>query len=254
MKQIYKSAFKFVLIVLPFALVAGISLANYEIGTGVITEEILSQVSKTTIISSITIQTVLYAAICGFIGYLLADKIGLLRSFAWSGSYFKKALAGGAICGILFFVLDYLIFAKLLVPVAEYYETSTFSIYYLLAKVLYGGMVEELMMRWFLMSLLIMILWKIFDRKADKESIPAWIMVVSNIVIAVLFALGHLPATIVMFGHLSFLIVTRCILLNGSFGLVFGRLYRKYGIQYAMVAHAVTHIVCDVLFFIFCRL
>ncbi len=254
MKQICKNAFKFVLIVLPFALVAGISIANYEIGTGGITEEILSQVSKTMVIASVTFQTVLYAAICGFIGYLLADKIGLLRSFAWSGSYLKKALAGGAICGVLFFLLDYLIFAKLLVSVAEYYETYTFSISYLLAKVLYGGMVEELMMRWFLMSLLILILWKIFARKTDKESIPVWIMMVSNIVIAVLFALGHLPATLVMFGYLNVLIVIRCILLNGSFALVFGRLYRKYGIQYAMVAHAVTHIICDVLFFLFWRL
>lgn len=206
------------------------------------------------VIASVTIQTVLYAAICGFIGYLLADKIGLLRSFAWSGNYLKKALAGGTICGILLFTLDYLIFAKLLVPVAEYYESYTFSLSYLLAEILYGGMVEELMMRWFLMSLLILILWKIFARKADKESIPVWIMVVSNIVTAVLFALGHLPATIVMFGYLSFLIVTRCILLNGSFALVFGRLYRKYGIQYAMVAHAVTHIVCDVLLYLCCRL
>ncbi len=206
------------------------------------------------VIASVTIQTVLYAAICGFIGYLLADKIGLLRSFAWSGSYIKKALVGGVICGVLFFILDYMLFAKLLVPVAEYYETYTFSIYYLLAKVLYGGMVEELMMRWFLMSLLILILWKVFARKKDKEFIPVWIMVVSNIVTAVLFALGHLPATLVMFGYLSFLIVIRCILLNGSFALVFGRFYRKYGIQYAMVAHAVTHIVCDVLFCLFWRL
>ncbi|GAU76277.1 hypothetical protein F3D3_0874 [Fusibacter sp. 3D3] len=68
---------------------------------------------------------------------------------------------------------------------------------------------------------------------------------------AVLFALGHLPATLILFGELSFLIVFRCMLLNGVFGLVFGWLYRKLGIQYAMSAHAMTHVCCDALLFIF---
>ena len=36
----------------------------------------------------------------------------------------------------------------------------------------------------------------------------------------------------------------RCFLLNGGFGLIFGRLYRKYGIIYAMMAHALFHVVC----------
>ncbi|WP_374700062.1 hypothetical protein [Fusibacter sp. 3D3] len=40
-------------------------------------------------------------------------------------------------------------------------------------------------------------------------------------------------------------------MLNGVFGLVFGWLYRKLGIQYAMIAHAMTHMCCDALFFIF---
>ena len=34
------------------------------------------------------------------------------------------------------------------------------------------------------------------------------------------------------------LVLLRCFLLNGELGLVFGWLYRKYGIQYAMIGHA----------------
>lgn len=47
------------------------------------------------------------------------------------------------------------------------------------------------------------------------------------------------------------LLLLRCFLLNGGFGLMFGRIYRKYGIQYAMVSHAVLHIVSKSIWLIF---
>ena len=46
-----------------------------------------------------------------------------------------------------------------------------------------------------------------------------------------------------MFGTLAPLVLLRCFLLNGGLGLVFGWLYRKYGIQYAMIGHAGAHII-----------
>ena len=39
--------------------------------------------------------------------------------------------------------------------------------------------------------------------------------------------------------------------MNGGFGLVFGRLYRKQGIEYAMLAHAGVHIVSKLIWLIF---
>ena len=68
------------------------------------------------------------------------------------------------------------------------------------------------------------------------------IMGVRPIIAALLFAAGHLPTTAVMMG-LTPLIVFRCFLLNGVFGLAFGALYRKYGLRYAMIAHGGCHIV-----------
>lgn len=53
------------------------------------------------------------------------------------------------------------------------------------------------------------------------------------------------------FGGLTPLLVVRCFLLNGAFGLVFGWLYRKYGIQYAMLSHALLHIVSKTIWLIF---
>ena len=64
----------------------------------------------------------------------------------------------------------------------------------------------------------------------------------ANVMTALLFATGHLPATAVMMG-LTPMIVLRCFLLNGIFGLAFGWLYRRYGLRYAMLAHGGCHVV-----------
>jgi hypothetical protein len=47
------------------------------------------------------------------------------------------------------------------------------------------------------------------------------------------------------------MLLFRCFLLNGGFGLFFGWLYRKHGIQYAMLAHAALHIVSKLIWTLF---
>lgn len=249
MRDTWKAALKFVLCILPFAVVAGVATAYYEIGIG-LTEQILTQLSMPQFIVAVTGQTVLYAAVCGFIGYILAAKTRLLRKFGFTSKSTLTAMVWGAGCGIAFFALDYFIFVGLIPGVAEYYAAYQFSAAYLLSKVTYGGVVEEILMRWFIMSLFVLILWKVFTAKSKKGEISAWVFVVANILAATLFALGHLPATAVLFGGLDFIIIFRCMVLNGGFGLVFGWLYKKHGIQYAMIAHAMTHICCEGLLFL----
>ncbi|MEE0181126.1 MAG: CPBP family glutamic-type intramembrane protease [Anaerovoracaceae bacterium] len=111
------------------------------------------------------------------------------------------------------------------------------------AAVLYGGIVEKILMRLFLMSLISFILWKLFFRNTSKNKLPDKIFISANIISALLFAAGHLPATAAAFGALTPMLLARCFLLNGIFGLLFGRLYRRYGIWYAMAAHMLVHIV-----------
>ena len=99
---------------------------------------------------------------------------------------------------------------------------------YLLATVTYGAVIEEVMLRLFTMSLIAFLLHKVFEKK--KEFPSTAILVVANVIAAVLFAAGHLPATVILIGN-SPLILLRCFLLNGGFGLLFGWLYRKYGLR-----------------------
>ena len=65
----------------------------------------------------------------------------------------------------------------------------------------------------------------------------------ANVAAALLFAASHLPATVLLFGELIAPILARCFLFNGGFGLLFGWMYRKYGIQYAMLSHALLHVI-----------
>ena len=91
------------------------------------------------------------------------------------------------------------------------------------------------------MSLLAWLIRKLLFRRS--ETVPTGVLVAANILAALLFAAGHLPTTVSSFGGLTPLLVFRCFLLNGGFGLYFGYVYRRHGIQYAMLSHALLHIV-----------
>ena len=64
-------------------------------------------------------QTIMYAAVCGFFGYILADKTGLLKPFILEKK--KLAISGIVIlvCGIVL-GLDYWIFGTHIPEVADF--------------------------------------------------------------------------------------------------------------------------------------
>lgn len=108
----------------------------------------------------------------------------------------------------------------------------------------YGGIVEEVLLRLFLMSLLAW-LGKFISHTAD--GLPAsGILWVANILAAIIFGLGHLPATATII-PLTPLVITRAIVLNGLAGVAFGWLYWKRGLEAAMISHFSADIVLHVL-------
>ena len=205
-------------------------------------ETAIEQVGSKEMVMLITmIQTVVYAVICGFFGYIAADKVGLIRPFRLDKKKTLITLLAGALCGIVLSA-DAFTFAKWIPELTGSYEASgRFDAPTWIASILYGGVVEEVILRLFYMSLLALIGWKLFCRK--ENAVPEKALVISNIIAAALFAAEHLPATIQTFGHLTPMLIFRCFLINGAFGIVFGRLYRKHGIQFVMLAHMLTHIV-----------
>ena len=193
-------------------------------------------------------QGAFYGLVLGAIGIFLAKRVGLWRD---ERRIEKKpliatiivALVGGA--GII--LPDLLFFGKYSEAIMDSYSQKPNAVT-VLATVTYGGVIEEIMMRLFFMSLVVFFLKLLFARKKEKPA--PWMFIVANILSALLFAAGHLPATAVMLG-ITPLIVFRCFLLNGAFGLLFGWLYRKYGLRYAMIAHGGCHIVSKLIWILF---
>ena len=108
----------------------------------------------------------------------------------------------------------------------------------------YGGINEEILLRLFVMSVLAW-LGKFISKTSEGKPTIA-VFWVANILAAVLFGLGHLPATASLL-PITPLVVTRAIILNGLVGICTGYLYEKYGLESAMISHFSADIVLHVL-------
>ena len=194
------------------------------------------------------LQSAGYGLILGAIGIWLGKMAGLWKD---ERRITKKplilSLIVSVIGGLSLILPDLLFFGQYSQVIMDSYATKP-TIPYLLATVTYGAVIEEVMLRLFTMSLIAVILHKLFGKGHDKPTVA--VLVLSNVIAALLFAAGHLPATIVTIGT-SPMIIFRCFLLNGGFGLLFGYLYRKYGLRYAMIAHGGCHVVSKLILILF---
>lgn len=109
----------------------------------------------------------------------------------------------------------------------------------------YGGIDEEVLLRLFLLTLLAW-LGKFVSHTAEGRPTMA-VFWIANILAAILFGLGHLPATAMLI-PLTPLVIVRAVVLNGLAGLAFGYLYWKHGIESAMLSHFSADLVLHVLF------
>lgn len=106
-------------------------------------------------------------------------------------------------------------------------------------RFLYGGITEELLLRYGLLSALAFGGWVITGRQGvGPSSAVMWFAIVVS---AVLFGLGHLPAVSQAVG-LTPLLVARTILLNAVLGLAFGWLYWRHSLEAAMIGHMSAHV------------
>lgn len=108
-----------------------------------------------------------------------------------------------------------------------------------LSGILYGGITEELMLRWGVMTLLAWAGWKLVQR---SRGLPRpGVMWAAILLSAVLFGAGHLGA-VAAIAPLTTAVVARTIVLNALAGVVFGWLYWRRGLEAAMLAHMAGHV------------
>lgn len=109
----------------------------------------------------------------------------------------------------------------------------------------YGGIDEEILLRLVTMSFLAW-LGHFVSKTADGKP-TIGVLWIANILAAILFGLGHLPATSLLI-PLTPLVVLRAIVLNGLLGIVYGYLYFTRGLETAMISHFSSDLILHVLF------
>ena len=212
-------------------------------------KEGLGQLSPSLVLAVISaLQAAGYGLVLGAAGIFLGKKCGLWKD---ERTITRKPLmitiAMSVIGGLALILPDILFFGNYSQVIKDSYAVKP-TIPYLLATVTYGAVIEEVMLRLFWMTLVAFLLHKLFEKGKEKPSVT--VLVIANAIAAILFAAGHLPTTFVTIGS-SAMIIFRCFLLNGIFGLAFGWLYRKWGLRYAMIAHGGCHIVSKLIWMLF---
>ena len=251
MKKHFEAHWKFLLFVLIGGLIGGYCMGIY--GYDMLPEDTLAILQEQNVTKGMTVLSamvqygILFGVVLAAIGIVISEKVHLWKTFRPT----KKAVLSTAIIAVIaaacLFPGDKLIFGSLNEWVRDQYTTAP-TIYKIAGGLLVGGIIEEVMMRLFFMSLCVLILSRMIWK--NEREIPVQAYIIANILAAILFAAEHLPSTMTMTA-LTPAILIRCFLFNGGLGLGFGYLYRKYGIGYAMIAHGLAHLISDIVMLIF---
>jgi membrane protease YdiL (CAAX protease family) len=162
------------------------------------------------------------------------------------GTELKWSLGIGAATTIVILGIDRLLQPQLSEALQAYNKTDPNWLTSLTA-VFYGGITEEIMVRWGLMSLLVWVAWKLFRQGVTLPS--QWIYQLAIILSALVFGLGHLPATAAITPLTSWVIL-RTVVLNGIAGIAYGWLFWHYSLEAAIIAHGSFHVIIFIIVFI----
>ena len=173
------------------------------------------------------------------LGLLLAPKVGLrmpvLESWLYLGTplppgTFRVPLLVGLGVGAATVIL---LFGAFLPRISGWPSEAALPIWMRFLACVYGGIIEEVLMRLFLLSLVLWLLQKISRKAAPVGSALFW---TANIVVAFVFGAAYLPAAARLI-ELTPMAVSAILFLKGTAGLIFGYLCRVRGLEAAMLAH-----------------
>jgi len=197
------------------------------------------------------IQPAVLVSLAVWVGVALASRVGLTAPVAeaiaanrsvWVA--FKPQIVPGLIgcligSGLLFLI--WMVWKPLLPPEFVTRGLALNALTPLVTRLLYGGFTEELLLRWGVMTLLVWAPWRLFQRGQGE---PHAIYMTSAIVISsVVFGVGHLPIAIMLSPVVTVALVSYIVMGNTVFGLIAGYLYWKKGLEAAMLAHMLIHVI-----------
>jgi membrane protease YdiL (CAAX protease family) len=91
------------------------------------------------------------------------------------------------------------------------------------------------------MTLFVWIGWHVFSQGQDAPSTFCFVIAIS--LSAFLFGLGHLPLVFALGTQVTISVIAYVIVGNSVFGLISGYLYWQKGLESAMIAHILVHVV-----------
>ena len=206
-----------------------------------------------------TLQTGILFGILILIGLILMRRVGLstpiLDSLTNRESYADKfsailpiSIGLGVIASLIIIGLDVLFQPLLLLELGDkantLTQTSQPAAWKGFLASFYGGIGEEILLRLFVMTLFAWL--GSFVSKTSEGKPTSVVVWIANILAAILFGLGHLPALSAL-APLTTFVVIRTVILNAVGGIIFGWLYQTHGLESAMIAHFSADIVLHVL-------
>jgi membrane protease YdiL (CAAX protease family) len=105
---------------------------------------------------------------------------------------------------------------------------------------LYGGLTEEILLRWGLMVLVAWTAWRVLQRGRGRPA-GTW-LVLAAIVSAAVFSIAHVPAAAGMGVVITAPVMLYVTAVNFIPGLLFGLLFWRRGLEAACIAHMVAHL------------
>jgi len=207
-------------------------------------------VPRPVLILAAVIQPAILVLLAAAIGALLAPPLGLrshvvdrvegTRAVRSLASEAPVAVPVGLGVGVLLVALDVLVAGRAAGGLAAGVDVSVATV---LAsaplRFLYGGITEEVLLRWGAMTLLVWLGWRLRGRPSAPSAVTVWVAICVS---ALAFGVAHLPAAATA-APLTAAVVARIVLLNALAGVAYGWLYWRTSLEGAMVGHAATHVV-----------
>ncbi len=188
-------------------------------------------------------QGTAFIVISLFTGLYLGKKVGLRASVLESlfegrglpagfDHSVKLSLTLGALAGTAIFVMDRFVFSAFTVPLTAFLSSPPVWQRFLYS--FYAGIVEELILRFFLLTLFVWISWKI---KKTSEGLPTstgvWL---SILLVSIIYGIGYIVSLSSSI-EMSVIFSLGTLTLTVMSGSIFGWLYWKKGLEAAILAN-----------------
>lgn len=202
---------------------------------------------KNVLLALTAVQSLVLVTIAAAIGTALADGVGLTAPVfqaasagdsIWPGmrAQWTPALMFGLIGALVFLAAYYGYFRPRLDKETVRVTEDLRGALGLWGRIFYGAIVEEILVRWGLMTLF---LWLLSLIAKPLTPLVYWIAI---LLAGLLFALGHIPGSLAAGAKKTPMFYAATLFLNGWVSLIFGWLFWQHGLVAAMLAHALLHL------------